>query len=256
MTDAPHLIRVFGMRRSGNHAVIDWLRRNIPGETVFLNDCAPGDPLETYAMMETPRGDRHGPGFRETRWFAQFAEGRGGRSHIVSYEDTTPDEAGAPEGWDAPFRTVIVRRSFLNWLASFYEMVTGRMGGTVWGVDDWREIRPYIAVYARLLAAPREIDLDFDAWAAGPEYRAGVLSRLGLEPADNGIGAVSTYGGGSSFGDVFPSGAALAERWRRLAGDAGYDALVAEAAADDVLMAGLRRAYPGEAALLTREVAA
>ena len=41
----PHsasVLRVYGLRRSGNHAVIDWLLRNAPGTgTVFLNDCAP-----------------------------------------------------------------------------------------------------------------------------------------------------------------------------------------------------------------------
>ncbi len=253
---APRQFRVFGMRRSGNHAVIDWLRRNIPGETVFLNDCAPGDPFRTYAMMETPRGDRHGPSFRRTRWFAQFDEGRAGRSHVVSYEDTTPGAVGPPAGWEAPFRTVIVRRSFLNWLASYYALVTDRMGGTAWGVEDWREIRPHVGTYAALLSAPRDLEIDFDRWCADAGYRAEALSALGLPEIDGSTGRPSPYGGGSSFGESAPSPAALGQRWRRLEGRPGYDALVAEAAAHPALMAGLSRAEPETAQRLARRLAA
>ena len=253
---APHLIRVFGMRRSGNHAVIGWLRRNIPGETVFLNDCGPGDPFRSYAMMETPRGDRHGPGFRDTRWFAQFDEGREGRSHVVSYEDTVPDEVGAPEGWHAPFRTVVLRRSFLNWLASFYELVTRREGGTVWGVDDPREIRPYFAVYAALLAAPREAGIEFDRWLEDEAYRAEILRRLGLPLLDLGTGPPAAYGGGSSFPGAGADAHDLTARWRRLSGEPAFEALLGEAAADPALMAALRRAHPEEAERLAGRVAA
>ena len=244
------------MRRSGNHAVIDWLRRNIPGETVFLNDCGAGDPFRTYALMETPRGDRHGPGFRETRWFAQFDEHRHARSHIVSYEDTVPGEVGTPAGWDAPFRTLVVRRSFANWLASFYELVARRKAGTAWGVGDWREIRPYFAVYAALLEAPRDALVEFDRWLDDAAYRAALLERLGLAAVDNCTGRPSAYGGGSSFPDAGARAADLTARWRRLSGEPGFEALLAEAAADAALISALRRACPAEAERLVGRAAA
>ena len=247
MIEGPRLIRVFGMRRSGNHAVIGWLRRNVPGETVFLNDCAPGDPLRTYAMMETPRGDRHGPSFRDTRWFAQFDEGRAERSHIVSYEDTTPDEAGPPEGWAAPFRTVIVRRSFLNWLASFYRLVTRRAAGTVWGVDDPEEIVPYRSVYAALLKSPGGEAVCFDRWLAEPGYRAARLGALGLPVLDAATGPVSDYGGGSSFGRGDPG-----RRWPALARDPDFEALARDAGRDDAFIAALAPIYPEDAKRLRR----
>ena len=33
-------LRIFGMRRSGNHAIANWLQRNsATGRAVFLNNC-------------------------------------------------------------------------------------------------------------------------------------------------------------------------------------------------------------------------
>ena len=240
-------LRVFGMRRSGNHAVIDWLRRNIPGETLFLNDCSPGDPFRTYAMMETPRGDRHGPTFRATRWFPQFDEGREERSHIVSYEDTAPDAAGPPQGWDTPFRTVVIHRSFLNWLASFHALVLDRNRGTRWGVERPEEIAPFVALYADLLRAPSDLAISFDRWLDGPAYRRDAARALGLAPRDDGTGAESPYGGGSSFEGGCPS-----DRWRGMTDAPGFEALAREAGRDPAFLAALANIYADDAAVLER----
>ena len=243
----PLNLRVFGMRRSGNHAIIDWLRRNMSGEVVFLNDCAPGDPFGTYAMMETPRGDRHGPSFRETRWFAQFDEGRAGRSHIVSYEDTAPDAAGPPRGWDAPFSTLVIHRSFLNWLASFHALVLDRNRGTRWGVERPEEIAAFIALYADLLRAPCTLAISFDGWLSGACYRRGAARALGLVPRDDDTGAESDYGGGSSFDGGCPS-----NRWRGMADAPGFEALAREAGRDAAFLSTLANIYPRDAAVLER----
>ena len=244
---APLNLRVFGMRRSGNHAIIDWLRRNMPGEVVFLNDCAPGDPFRTYAMMETPRGDRHGPSFRATRWFAQFDAHRGGRSHIVSYEDAAPDAAGPPEGWDTPFRTVVVHRSFLNWLASFHALVLDRNRGTRWGVDRPGEIAPFVTLYADLLGARCDLAISFDGWLASPACRRDAVRALGLVPRDDDTGAEAPYGGGSSFDGGCPS-----DRWRGMVEADGFETLAREAGRDPAFLARLANIYPRDAAVLAR----
>ena len=248
---APLNLRVFGMRRSGNHAVIDWLRRNMPGEVVFLNDCGPGDPFRTYAMMETPRGDRHGPSFRATRWFPQFDEGREARSHIVSYEDMAPDAAGPPEGWPdplrAPFRTVVIHRSFLNWLASFHALVLDRNRGTRWGVREPGEVAPFVALYAGLLGARCDLSICFDRWLGSASYRRGAVRALGLVPRDDGTGEASPYGGGSSFDGGCPS-----DRWRGMVEADGFETLAREAGRDPAFLARLANIYPRDAAVLAR----
>ena len=249
----PVLIRVHGMRRSGNHAVIAWLRRNIPGETVFLNDCAPGDPYGTFQTMESPRGDRHGPSFRATRWYPQFERGRARFSHIVSYEDRAPGDP--PSGWAAPWTTLVVHRGFLGWLASFYALVVHRQGGTPWGVRHPREIEPMVRRYAALLeAASCATGVGLERWARDAAYRADRLAALGLVPIDDDPGGQADYGGGSSFapGGEAPCARDLASRWRALAHDSDFEGLVLQAAQDDAFLRALRPLYPDDAARLTR----
>ena len=249
---APVLIRVHGMRRSGNHAVIGWLRRNLPGETVFLNDCAPGDPYASFRMLESPRGDRHGPTFRSTRWYPQFEAGRAGFHHIVSYEDRAP--SGDPEGWDGPWLSVIVHRGFLGWLASYYALVVRRQGGTEWGVADPAEIAPRIGTYAALLTAPADASISLERWVGDPGHRRAVLRAMDLPALDDDTGGQSDYGGGSSFapGGRAPAAGELSDRWRALARDEAFEGLARAAARDDAFMGALEPLYPQDAARLAR----
>ena len=248
---APVLIRVHGMRRSGNHAVIDWLRRNLPGETVFLNDCGPGDPYRSFAELRSPRGDRHGPSFRGTRWYAQFEAERERFHHIVSYEDRVP--AAEPLGWTGTWRTVIVHRGFLGWLASYWALVMGRQRGTRWGVRQPSEIEPMIERYAALLGAPG-IDVGLERWVSEPGYRRERLAAMGLDPLDDDTGPQADYGGGSSFapGEAAPGADALAERWRAMAEEPRFERLALTAARDDAFMEVLKPLYPEDAARLAR----
>ena len=248
----PLLIRVYGMRRSGNHAVIDWLRRNMPGETVFLNDCAAGDPYASFQALETPRGDRHGPAFRDTRWYRQFQEGRDRFHHVVSYEDVA---VGAdPSGWQGRWRTVVVHRGFLGWLASYYALVAGRQRGTRWGVAEPTEIAPRIAAYAALLAASADASISLERWAHGIDARRAALGALGLAPRDDDAGAQARYGGGSSFrpGPAAPTAVELAGRWHAFAHDDAFEAIARDAARNDAFMAALADVYPKDVARLER----
>jgi hypothetical protein len=247
----PVLIRVHGMRRSGNHAVIDWLRRNLPGEAVFLNDCAPGDPYASFAELRSPRGDRHGPSFRDTRWYPQFEAGRERFHHIVSYEDRPP--CPEPEGWAEPWRMVVVHRGFLGWLASYWTLVMERQRGTRWGVREPAEIVPMLWRYAALLRA-EGVAVGLERWAGDPAHRRAVLAALDLPVLDDDTGPQAAYGGGSSFapGDAAPDPEALAGRWRALAHEPRFEGLARLAARDDAFMDALRPLYPEDAARLAR----
>src|SRR5262249_39605200 len=45
-------LRLATLRRSGSHAVLVWLLRQLPGRGVFLNDCTPGK--NPYASCYSP----------------------------------------------------------------------------------------------------------------------------------------------------------------------------------------------------------
>ncbi|CAN0582663.1 unnamed protein product, partial [Ectocarpus sp. 12 AP-2014] len=51
------VLRVFGMRRSGNHAILDAFLRNAPGgNAVFFNNCKTAqDPLGSHRSLDLRR---------------------------------------------------------------------------------------------------------------------------------------------------------------------------------------------------------
>jgi hypothetical protein len=81
-------LRVFAMRRSGHHAVLNWIRYHLPGRHCLLNDCTPGEnPLASCS-----RGNSLVYGWAgEHRYFAwdQEVAGRHAKKGtlIHNYED-------------------------------------------------------------------------------------------------------------------------------------------------------------------------
>ncbi len=222
-----HAIRVFGMRRSGNHGIINWIKRNTDsGQTIFLNNCRFGDPLLMFQSVAHSKGtaerrilnvENH-PKMR--RAVVQFNTSE---NHIVSYENLTLGEIQAdpttPDGRYAPtveWKNVLIYRRFLNWLASYLKLMHKKKSA------------PYRHTFRdalwRYKAALLEVDrlqgddiipIHYDRWAADPAYRENRLSKLSLPILDNSLGEIARYGGGSSFGQEPQTSDTVvhAERW-------------------------------------------
>jgi hypothetical protein len=258
-------LRVFGMRRSGNHAILSWLQRNAPGgRSVFLNNCKPGtDPLQNSRGIEV--NGAHAPQNKARRDMAAVTrEAADGALFLVSYEDTSPAEFGlnhqASGRFDAALfsHNVLVYRSFLNWSASLLKKMQGNEAYTL--VRRNAILLRTVDSYTRLLELVRQArDLGFvaicyDRWVASESYRAALLQDLGLQPRDNGLGKVQAYGGGSSFQKEAASATELQtdKRWTQMRGDAEYQAVLHLAARDTALMTSLDALFPKDAAYLKK----
>ncbi|WP_397544028.1 hypothetical protein [Roseovarius salis] len=260
------VLRVFGMRRSGNHAVINWLGRNAPGgRSVFFNNCTPGrNPFETFRAVEV--NGRRRPG-RAEDGAAGFASHAGdGAAVIFSYEDAMPNErrrqpvsAGMEER--RIDLDVIICRGFLNWAASLARKLQGNPGYTP--AQRVSIVLKSVGLYGRMLdlvIAESELGLvtiRYDDWMAAPGYRARLLERLGFERRDDTLGEVQRYGNGSSFQDDAPAEELrTADRWREMGDDPEYRIVLWLAAQDAELLQKLSRVFPddaGKLALLTDE---
>lgn len=229
-------IQVFGMRRSGNHAIVDWLMRNAPyGATggAFYNNCRFGaDPVETCASRELYNHDA-----------TAIRKGDiGARPMIVmSYEDREPAPDGtrqkASQGYaNADFtHSVIIYRSFLNWTASLLAKLQRNAG---YGpLERMRIMMAALPTYAQMLtraAEPEHIGICYDAWVSSDAYRTEILGTLGLPVRDNGLGQVQRFGGGSSFQKKARDPAQLdsTDRDAAMADDPEYQMLLWTAAHD------------------------
>jgi len=249
-------LQVFGMRRSGNHAVINWLLRN-PAKgstgTIFLNNCtAWRDPIDSRKSLEV-NGKRRGEKTETIR--------KAGTSPmvIVSYEDCAPPDPGAGKpimrGFSAGdvSHTIIVFRSFLNWSASLLKKLRGNADyhSVTRGRIMLRSIEQYGRILARL-QQPGVVGICYDAWVNSPSYRSDLLEQLGLPVVDNALGNIQRYGGGSSFQQEALSGQDLGahQRWVEMIEDSEYLVSLWVAAQDAGLLKAVERFFPDDVALL------
>jgi len=256
-------LRVFGMRRSGNHAILSWLQRNAPrGRSVFLNNCKPGtDPLHSSRGIEV--NGKHASQKLAKRDLPKVTRDAGdGALLLVSYEDTSPAEFGISRLPSGGFNetlfshNVLIYRSFLNWSASLLKKVQANSGYTL--VRRNGIVLRTMDSYIRLLGLVRQaqelglVAICYDRWMRSSEYRGELLQQIGLVAQDNSLGEVQSYGGGSSFQKQARSASELQTdtRWQQMQGDAEYQALLHLAARDPALLNELEAVFPEDAAFL------
>lgn len=259
------VLRVYGLRRSGNHAVINWLQRNAPeGRALFFNNCKPGrDPFSTFRAAEIDGRRVAGADADATDIAARAGDGT---ALILSYEDVMPGKRRRPvtAGVDdaAVDHEVIVARGFLNWAASLVRKLQANPAYSA--PRRMAIVLKAVTTYSVMLnlmtgdTAPRNIAIRYDDWRVSPDYRADRLARLGFEKRDDTLGPVQGYGNGSSFPDAAETGEDLRadERWRQMKDDPEYRIVLWLAAQDAGLREGLERVFPGDAARLARLTAA
>lgn len=247
-------LRVFGMKRAGNHAVIDWLIRNSGAARYhFLNNCKPNKtPFESALRFYTEAGSTR-------RGEAPFDRGDTAPDlFMASYEDLNledllgEDAAARRLVWphDAP-RDVYVQRNFLNWLPSYLRLWRNR------GVDApsalCAKVFPAIETWKanhRLhdSGAAKIVVVEFEHWRSDPAYRRDLLAALGFAPRDDDISRVPRNGGGSSFDGLDFDGKAqemaVGERWRTILDDPLCRGILQLAVSDAALRGTIRAQMP------------
>ena len=212
-------IRAFGLMRSGNHAIIDWIQNQFTGETTcFLNNIKHGnkDPYTNYeqktltgvdeqADIETLRTikkrllvysyeDRHELEFDKNNFYESVFQ--------AEYENNRQKYLGTSKH---QFDILIIRDPF-NFFASRMKLMQVR--GPQGGVSDLKLIAKNWKVLAteaiKLTKEPQQgkIVASFNQWVTDLEYRRN-LSQLFLGTFnDSSRKKTPEYGGGSSFSDT------------------------------------------------------
>ena len=184
---------IFGLKRSGNHAIINWLK-SMMESPLHLNDIGPnmGDHTSFYGPgnKSNPRWNPDDGGIEEYKDF------------IISYEDVPEHQVNWMTEMNAVFRLhskgyrkILIQRSIKNWIASLYAMQV-RDKYPHWslerGVALWRS---YDA------SGKFDISIKYDTWNRDKKYRVAIAKELGLKYGESTLSEMTTEGGGSSFGD-------------------------------------------------------
>ena len=205
------------MRRSGHHAVINWIRYQTPRIHVFLNACRPtAHPLDSCHLSQS----RVGYGSFDVRMRRSLA--RVVRSRFVNYilynfedalprlENDQPDQAF----FGGIVMTVLVLRdpfnllaSRLHWERTFRARFSGgdsrlvsarlRQAAHLWKTFARRAMRP---------PEGRHLLVKYNDWCNSRDYRRQLARHLKLPGIDMHMDEIARWGPGSSFeGDAICS---------------------------------------------------
>src|SRR3954454_18358151 len=223
-------IRVVGMSRSVNHAIINWILSQSPGRTCFLNCAEPGHNPFWSARPRTPEL----PGWRALYPGFEIEAERNGRLTrkdllVHSYEDTFLGPFKKPENEDRhdewlgrSCRRIDLlilrdpRNLFASRLASGYGWLDDDLVARVWS----QHAREFLGLRRNL--RQERLLVSYNEWVRSFDYRRGVAERLGLEFDDRAAHTVPEAAGGSSFDGTAYDGRAeqmpVLYRWHSFAG--------------------------------------
>jgi hypothetical protein len=221
-------IRIVGLQRSGNHALINWILAQAKGPRLFFNDVTPEHPLDEK-MLGAPACTPESSGEYDML--------------LYSYEDrlleNVTDSASYPQRPDRYAHAVesrydiLILRDPFNTFASraFHQVVPTRRCTYLSGLTA-----PQLWItYAREAAGKTEllrhnkVVVNFNRWCRSRPYRQALAQRLGLDFTDNGFDEVTSFGGGSSFDATLYSkraqAMALEQRWKNSRQNPDYQRL-------------------------------
>ena len=236
-------IRFFGLSRSGNHAVINWIIRQLEGSYCFLN-CA--ELKHNPFLTARPLNDQ-GVVFRTNmEKFNLEKEQRGEISKkdylLYNHEDCFLGAANKKQllekhkqwlGQAGNRNDILILRDPFNLFAS--RMKSGLLRGhyTHHGVRpiSLLTLKRIYKQHAREFLGEKnnlrnKIGINFNSWTRDEAYRKKIARELGIPYSVTGLGEVPGVAGGSSFDGTRYSGEAqkmnLNSRWEHFAENEEY----------------------------------
>jgi hypothetical protein len=193
-------IRIVGLRRTGNHAIIVWIRDQHPDRTWHINHPPAGkNPYQfIYTHYKKPELRNEARG--------QFAP----KSLLMlTYEDE-PINAICSERFEHFHDTYVGRsaeRFDLLILRDPFNLLASQLKSNMSSLSDASaaEVLAMWKSYAREFVGEtnflihNKLCVSFNRWHVDAAYRQAIAEHLGLEFTDAGRERVKEYGGGSSF---------------------------------------------------------
>jgi hypothetical protein len=235
-------IRLAALRRSGSHAVLHWLLRQLPGRGVFLNSCKPGENpyascyqgdsvVQPAGAFDLDRERDPGPSRKDFLLY-NYED----RELSIVFSDAFE---AAHDRWlgtsERRFDLLVLRDPWNN-LASLLRWVRGSVHPI--SPDSVAKAARLWKTYAREILGEttylrhQPTPVLYNRWVIDPAYREELAGRLGVPWTDAGRDEVAPWGPttwGDSFDGLAYDGRAgempVLDRWRWCADDPFYRGL-------------------------------
>ncbi|EDX84264.1 hypothetical protein S7335_1961 [Synechococcus sp. PCC 7335] len=251
-------IRVVGLRRTGNHAIMNWIRKQQRGEIFYINNALINvNPYrDVYEEQVRIAKKPDISGWRTDNLEKWKKEALGDFSYkdclVYSYEDQPMEKMCDPAfekkhdiyfGKSRIRYDLILLRDPFNLFAS--RLRASRRKNPTAGSIDFMKVKsrhhtlPQLWIdYAKEYLNETnylsnvKVPVNYNQWVNDSAYRRQLAETLGLEFTDSGVDDVMTNGGGSSFDGTNLQGKAtemsVLERWTHFSDDAEFKALIAD----------------------------
>ena len=210
---AKRKIAVYGLRRSGNHAFVEWLNKNLGGSSEqhrispYMTYC--GKSCYVNSIAEYENTSALDINYR----FADFTF----ENLIVTYEDVPfAYEASQARG----FPKIVLIRDILNVVASRYKMLSMHRPdqiekGNLCSVNE-SMFQTWLN-HASIVSSHRIKLVKFESWITSLAYRNKISELIGFKNIDA-MHEISFHGGGSSFSgrSRVPTPDELKNRWKEV----------------------------------------
>jgi hypothetical protein len=221
---------VFGLRRTGHHAVLAWLQ-----------DCYRASGTTTHhensVFNEHLGWELHSPDPSPEKVWQTAASAR---TLIVNYEDvaygarnTSPVYMGLQaENTGVAVRDTVVVRDWYNMVASRLKYIAAARAinrYTITAALDWPTVASRWIDHATMLVEPPRsassfVGVNYNCWLTDRTYRESLATDYGLGNSETTLDTISTFGLGSSFDGTTKEGGAktmnVLRRWEDLETDA------------------------------------
>jgi hypothetical protein len=235
--------RIYALRRSGHHAILNWIRAHIPGRHCLLNDCIPGkNPLASCSrgnsVISAPTGEHY-----RLLWRLEQSGWRAKKGTLLyNYEDTDfsqyqPNAAleQSQLGKSGSAKSILILRDPFNQFASKLRWARGDI--LTPSIESVEQLPALWKTYAREALGeteflPNRTVINYNDWFLSREYRDRLGPELGFSNQDHTIKQVARFGPttwGDSFDGLKYDGNAdqmkVLERWKEYADDNFYRSL-------------------------------
>ncbi len=201
-------LAIYGMRRSGNHAILEWLIKNLSGtnerHVIKHSLITSGDSCYLNAINEYNQS----PSLFIDFYFAKSTY----KNFVVSYEDVSDKYETA---YTTNFKKIVILRDILNVVASRYQKLLS-------GDPKFRILEINNFFFQNWIdhanAASRGVRiLKFEDWVSSKDTRDEIAKELNCINIDN-LETISHHGDGSSFSGTkyIPSANELSNRWKQV----------------------------------------
>ena len=212
--------RLFGLQRSGNHAVVGWIAQQFTNPVFFFNNISHfKDPISCWHYGHVNNTHKLPPKGSDELERIRYAKKD---VLIISYENMRLNQIEKTEvvpnhdhllGRSLSIKHVLLLRDFFNWISSRLKLYDYLHQFTDDHIKRVETLAAQWLIYAREYVGLTNyfgingvVRISYSEWVRDHLYRASILTELEIPNIDNSINYIPNVGGGSSFDGVNYSG--------------------------------------------------